>query len=395
MKKEIKEEVIQEEDKTVEYVEKKDDKKTRNIALTIVAMICVFFAGCAGMFGLIYAFPSLFTSELTKIEKNVTINDTGIAESVDKVYNSVVVVSVYQKDSLYGSGTGFVYTKDDKKAYILTNNHVVEKADKAMVTFTDGKVIEAEIVGTNELADIAVLSVSADEALDVAEIGSSDQMRVGDTVFAVGAPLDSVYSWTVTRGIISGKDRMVQVSASSGAYIMKVVQTDAAINNGNSGGPLCNANGEVIGINSLKLVDESVEGMGFAIPIERAIKYADMIRNNEIIEQPYLGVSMINVVDVLYSYPSRYASIYRDLTTHNITEGVVVYSVEKDSSAAKAGLEPGDVITKINDDNIINVAYLRYYLYNYNVGDKITITYFRDGNEKTVTITLEGENKSY
>ncbi len=383
-------------EETVSEVKKDKKKKSSSkTPLIIVAMICVFFAGCAGMFGIIYACPSLFTSELTRIEKNVTVTDTGLAESVDKVYNSVVVVSVYRKNTLYGSGTGFVYSKDDDNAYILTNNHVVEESDKVMVSFTDGKVIEADLVGTNELADIAVLSVDADDALAVAEIGSSEDLKVGDTSFAVGAPLDSVYSWTVTRGIISGKDRMVQVAASSGDYIMKVIQTDAAINNGNSGGPLCNANGEVVGINSLKLVDESVEGMGFAIPIERAIKYADMIRRGEVIEQPYLGVSMLNVVDVLYSYSSRYASIYRDLTSHNITEGVVVYSVEKDSSAAKAGLEPGDIITKINDDNIINVAYLRYYLYNYNVGDKITITYLRGGSEKTVTITLEGSNKTY
>ncbi len=370
-------------------------RKKGSRILVVIAMIGVFFAGCAGMFGLIYAFPSLFTSELTRIEKNVTITDTGIAEAVDKVYNSVVIVSVYNKNNLYGSGTGFVYSKDDDNAYILTNNHVVENSDKVMVSFTDGKVIEAKLVGTNELADIAVLSVDADESLAVAEIGSSENVRVGDTTFTVGAPLDSVYSWTVTRGIISGKDRMVQVAVNSGDYIMKVIQTDAAINNGNSGGPLCNANGEVIGINSLKLVDESVEGMGFAIPIERAIKYADMIRKGEIIVQPHLGTSMLNVVDILYSYPTRYASIYRELVENDINEGVVVYSVEKDSSAAKAGLESGDIITKINEDDVINVAYFKYYLYNYNVGDKITITYIRDGKEKTVTITLEGASKTY
>ena len=376
-----------------EYVPKK--KKSGKIAVTIICMILVFFAGCAGMFGLIYACPNLFTSELTRIEKKVTITDTGLAEAVDKVYNAVVVVSVYQKNSLIGSGTGFVYTEDDDKAYILTNNHVVESSDKVMVSFTDGKVIEAELVGTNEFADIAVLAVDSSEKLAIAEIGKSEDLRVGDTAFAVGAPLDSVYSWTVTRGIISGKDRMVQVSDTSGGYIMKVLQTDAAINNGNSGGPLCNANGEVIGITSMKLVAEAVEGMGFAIPIERAVKYADMIRNGETIEQPYLGVSTLNVVDVLYSGSSRYPAIYRDLVKNDITEGVVLYSVEKDSAAAKAGLEAGDVITKINADTVVNVAYFKYYLYNYNVGDKITITYLRDGKEKTVTITLEGSNKSY
>ena len=372
----------------------KKPKKNSTI-LTIIAMICVFFAGCAGMFGLIYFCPSLFTSELTRIEKNVTITDTGLAEAVDKVYNSVVVVSVYNNNTKYGSGTGFVYSEDDDKAYILTNNHVVEKSDKVMVNFTDGKNIEAELVGTNAQADIAVLSVDSSDVISVAEIGSSEDVRVGDTTFAVGAPLNSVYSWTVTRGIISGKDRMLQVSSTSGNYIMKVIQTDAAINNGNSGGPLCNANGEIIGINSMKLVDESVEGMGFAIPIEQAVKYADLIRSGETEEQPYLGVTLLNVVDVLYSNPAKYPNIYRNLVENNIDHGVILYSVTKDGSASKAGLEEGDVITKINEDNVINSAYFKYYLYNYNVGDKITITFIRDGKEKTVTATLEGSNKSY
>ena len=214
-------------------------------------------------------------------------------------------------------------------------------------------------------------------------------MRVGDTTFAVGAPLDSVYSWTVTRGILSGKDRMIEVElTNSGDYVMKVLQTDAAINSGNSGGPLCNSNGQVIGITSLKLVDESVEGMGFAIPIEIALEYATKIINGESITQPYLGISMLNVTDAYYR--TQYNNM---LTTYDITSGVIVVSVEKNTPASQAGLQTGDVITKINDDNVTSIGYLRYYLYNYDVGDKITITYIREGKEKTTTVTL-GSNKN-
>ena len=246
------------------------ESKSKSIILCIV----MFFVGCLIMYGIMYKYPAIINSSVTKLEKNVTVTDTGIADAVEKVYDSVVIVATYQNGTMIASGTGFVYKTEKDKAYILTNNHVIESGDEVNVTFTDGKIKKTEIVGTDALSDIAVLKVSKKEIISVAQIGNSDALRVGDTSFAVGAPLDSVYSWTVTRGIISGKDRMVEVKLSNnGDYVMKVLQTDAAINSGNSGGPLCNANGEVVGITSLKLVAESVEGMGFAIPIETAISY--------------------------------------------------------------------------------------------------------------------------
>lgn len=367
------------------------EKKGGNGGLIAIACVFVFFIGCAAMYGFISAFPNLFTNNITKLEKNVTVNENGIADAVEKVYDAVVVVSTYRNNSLYASGTGFVYHKDDNKAYILTNNHVIENGSKVTVTFTNGNVVETEIIGSDTLSDIAVLSVGKDEAIAVAEIGKSTDLRVGDTSFAVGAPLNSVYSWSVTRGIISGKDRMVEVSnEKSGDYVMKVLQTDAAINEGNSGGPLCNSNGEIIGITSLKLVDESVEGMGFAIPIEVALDYAQKIVNGESITQPYMGVSMLNVTQGYY-----YPQYYRMLVASDITKGVIVVRVEENSPAAKAGLQDGDVITKVNDNEIASIGYLRYYLYNYEIGDKIVVTYIRDGKEKTTTVTLESADKTY
>ena len=366
-------------------------KKENNLAKVFIPII-VFFLGCGAMYAVIAAFPSLFSTNVTKLEKNVTVTDTGIAEAVEKVYDAVVIVSTYKDNKLYSTGTGFVFKEEDKKAFIITNNHVIESGSKVTVTFTNGKVVETSVVGKDTLSDIAVLSVDNNEIISIAKLGSSEQARVGDTAFAVGAPLDSVYSWTVTRGIISGKDRMVEVelSSTSGDYVMKVLQTDAAINSGNSGGPLCNANGEVIGVASLKLVDESVEGMGFAIPIEVAIEYAEKLMDGEVIVQPYLGVSMINVTDAYY-----YPQYYKNLSEYDITSGVIVYNVEEKSPAAKAGLKSGDVIVKINDEDVVSVGYLRYYLYNYNVGDKITITYLRSGETKTTSVTLGSNEKMY
>ena len=367
-------------------------EEKNNSLVKILVPILVFFVGCGAMYGIIYAFPNVFSTNITKLEKNVTITDEGIADSVEKVYDAVVIVSTYKNNKLYSTGTGFVFKEEGKNAYILTNNHVIDGGSDVTVTFTNGEVVETTIVGSDVLSDIAVLSVPKSNILAVAQMGKSDNMRVGDTTFAVGAPIDSVYSWTVTRGIISGKDRMIEVelSSNSGEYVMKVMQTDAAINSGNSGGPLCNANGEVIGITSLKLVDESVEGMGFAIPIEVAQEYAEKLIKGENITQPYLGVSMLNVTDAYYR-PQFNAM----LSKYDITSGVIIVGVEKNSPAAAAGLAEGDVIIKLNDNNVTSIGYLRYYLYNYDVGDKITITYIRNGDKKTTSITLGSSQKMY
>jgi Trypsin-like serine proteases, typically periplasmic, contain C-terminal PDZ domain len=233
-----------------------------------------------------------------------------------------------------------------------------------------------------------LLSFESEKEYKISSIGSSDASRVGDTVFAVGAPLDNVYSWTVTRGIISGKDRMVEVSTNNtnqADYVMKVMQTDAAINSGNSGGPLCNSNGEVIGINSLKLVSSGIEGMGFAIPIENAIKTADRILNNETYVTPFLGVSMLDL-------NNAYTQYYDVITKSNLTKGVIVVDVSKNSPAENAGLKAKDIIVKINDVDIKNVAYLRYTLYQYKVGDKINVSYYRDGQLKTTDVVLKSNS---
>jgi serine protease Do len=367
------------------------NKKNNNTKRNIILFVAVFFIGALIMYGVVYYYPQSLSTVTTKEEKNVTVTDTGIADAVEKIYDAVVVVSTYKDSTLVASGTGFVYKSENGTAYILTNNHVISEGNKATVTFTNGNVVETTIVGNNEYADIAVLSIPSSNVITVAEIGSSSDARVGDTTFAVGAPLDSAYSWTVTRGILSGKDRMVEVSLSNSStsdYVMKVLQTDASINSGNSGGPLCNANGEVIGITNLKLVSSGVEGMGFAIPIEDAINTANSILNGDTVDTPYLGVSMLDLASAYY-YPTYYSIIQAS----GLSKGVIVVDVEKNSAAAKAGLKAKDIITKIGDQEVSSIAYLRYDLYQYKVGDKVDITYYRDGKENTVTVTL-GSNKS-
>ena len=349
--------------------EKKDIKssKSTNGIVYIILTFCV----CLCLFGGFYEFYlKHLVIETTKTIKDVTITDTGIADAVEKVYDSVVTVKNYVRNQLYSTGSGFVFKVDNKYGYILTNYHVISGGNEVSVVFTNNKDEKVTIVGYDEYSDIAVLAVDKSLVLATAQLGSSNNMRIGDTTFAVGTPVDSsVYSWSVTRGILSGKDRMVQVDN----YVMSVLQTDTAINSGNSGGPLCNSNGEVIGITNMKLASSQIEGMGFAIPIEDAVKNAETIISGKKISRPYLGIS-----------------IYDSNNYFNNTSGVYVESVEKNGAAYNAGIKSGDKILKVNGVEIANTSYFRYQLYKYNIGDKIKITIERNGIEKTLTVTLAG-----
>ena len=368
-----------------------DENLNKKATKSIMTSIIIFFVGCLVMYAVVSFFPVAITEEVVKEVRDVTINDTGIAEAVAKVYDSVVVVSTYRDGTYIASGTGFVYRQDGDTYYLLTNYHVIEDGDNVTVTFTNGDVVETEIVGHDEYADIAVLSIESDIELTVAELGNNEESRVGDTAFAVGAPLDSAYSWTVTRGIISGKDRMVEVSVSNSNtsdYVMKVLQTDAAINSGNSGGPLCNANGEVIGITSLKLISSGVEGMGFAIPIEDAVEKAEQIISGDVSAYPVIGISML---DFSNAYYSQYYSLIRNSGLEN---GVIVTSVENGSAADEAGIEANDIITAIDGEEVLNSAYLRYYLYQHSVGDDITVTVYRDGSTRDLKLTLSADGQT-
>ena len=349
--------------------------------------IVMFFIGACGLYMLMYFFPEPFIKTITEqIEtKNITVTDSGIADAVDKIYDAVVVVKTYVKDDLYSTGTGFVYKKEGDKAYILTNNHVIESGDAIYVEFTDGKIVETKVEGKDLYSDTAVLSLSANEVLAIAAMGSSETARIGDTVFTVGAPINSdTYSGTVTRGILSGKNRLVGVSttnSSTSDLIMSVLQTDAAINSGNSGGPLVNSNGEVIGITSLKLATTGVEGMGFAIPIETALSYAAKEEKGEEIERPQLGITMRNLKEAMYYH-------YPKLNHIELDSGVYVENVTKDSPAEAGGIKSGDIIVKVDDKDVTDLAKLRYLLFNHSVGDKMKVTVYRDGKNIDLELLL-------
>ena len=314
----------------------------------------------------------------------VIVKDGSLSASVEKIYDAVVMIRNYKDEQLQSTGSGFVYKTDDKYGYILTNHHVVDGATKLSLIRSDDKEIEGIVLGSDEYLDLAVVRIDKNDVIDKAIISTSENSKIGDTVFTIGSPLGYEYRNTVTDGILSGKDRMITVSISgtSDDWVMKVLQTNAAVNPGNSGGPLLNAQGEVIGIISLKLVQSEVENMGFAIPIEYAMSHINTLEQNKTIIRPMLGISMVNVTDTYALYRSGI------MLDSSITYGVVVIEISKDSGASKSDLKKGDVIIKLNNEDIKNVAYLRYELYKYNVGDTINITYLRDGKEKNTKVTL-------
>ncbi len=358
-------------------------KNSNSFLVRLLIIVCLIAIGAAGMYMIIEVMPG--DTVINKLEKEVTVNENGIADAVEKVYDAVVVVETYRRNTLVATGTGVIFKQDNNKYYVMTNYHVIEDGTTIKIVLTDGNRYEVNVDGGDIYSDIAVLSFDSKEDYTIAEMGSSTDARVGDTTFTVGAPLDAdTYSWTVTRGILSGKDRMIEVSTSntlynSNDYIMKVLQTDAAINSGNSGGPLCNSNGQVIGITNMKLVSDGVEGMGFAIPIEDAIDFANKIINGEDITRPKIGISMVALAG---------ASIYGVDIPDNVENGVAVLSVNSGSSAEVAGLERGDIITEFDNVKIESVAQLKYELYRHNVGDVVTIKINRHGSIKDLQMTL-------
>lgn len=348
----------------------------------VVSIILSFICGSVGAY--------FITSNVSvqQVVKNITTSElveTSISSSVDKVYGSTVIIYAYAKGQQVSTGTGFVYKKDNNVAYIMTNNHVIDDADSVKVEFNDRtEKIDAKILGGEVYSDIAVLTIDAKEVESTVEIGSSKDIKLGDTIFTVGSPMGSTYKGTVTKGIISGKDRMVAVNltGTSNDYYMNVLQLDAAVNPGNSGGPLCDVSGNVIGIISLKIVQDEVEGMGFAIPIEDALEYADAIEDGGEIVRPYIGISMLDLSEEYYLWQ------YRINIPEGVDEGVAVIDVVDGSPASKAGLKKGDIIVKLGAKEVSGLADFRYELYKHKVGDKLGVSYYRDGKLNTTSIAL-------
>ena len=376
-----------------EVIKESDEKQKENFFTSkIFLIICSFVSGAIIMFGLILASNSKVLVQKVTSEnvKTTTLEETSdLKNAISNVYESAVYIEVSSDRGIASSGSGFVYKTDNKNGYILTNYHVIQGGKKYIVTFSNGEEVEASLVSGDEYYDIAVLKVNKDKIKKVATLGDSSKLELGDTVFTVGAPLGKEYMGTITKGIVSGTNRMVSVELSSGSYLMEVIQTDASINSGNSGGPICNIKGEVIGITSSKLIGSGVEGMGFAIPINAVNNIIGNIESGTTIERPYLGVQL---VDLTNTFALQY--YYNIRISNDVEFGAVLSYVEENMPADKAGLKVGDVIVEIDGKKVEDVSYFKYELYKHKVGDKVKVKYYRENKLEETTIELTQAIKS-
>ena len=321
-------------------------------------------------------------------------SSSSIADTVEHLSKTIVGIVNYQQQqsrSFYGSnspqnvergtGSGVIFQKNNDIAYIVTNNHVVEGATKLEVSLYNGEKVSAEIVGTDALTDLAVIKIDSQHVEAIAQFGDSSTIRPGDEVYAIGNPLGLNFSRTVTQGIISAVNRSIAVSTSAGKWETNVIQTDAAINPGNSGGALINPEGLVIGINSLKISESGVEGLGFAIPSNDLIPIVNELIDKGKVERPYLGVGLADLAEV--------PQLYWENLPESVKDGVMITAVEPNSAAANGGIEAQDVIVSMNGTKIANSSELRKYLYSdVKNGDEIKFEVYRDGKLITVNVKL-------
>lgn len=323
-------------------------------------------------------------------------SETGsVADMVEKSSKAIVGIVNFQQNSNpfsddqgiveRGSGSGVLFKKVGNSAYIVTNNHVIEGAEKLEVSFYDGQKATAQVIGADALTDLAVIKVDAKYVAQTLEFADSSNLRPGDEVFAIGNPLGQDLSRTVTRGIVSAINRSIDVNTSAGEWKLDVIQTDAAINPGNSGGALLNTAGQVVGINSLKISESGVEGLGFAIPSNNVVPIVNEMIKNGKVERPYLGVSLADFEEI-------HPAFLQDLPK-GVDSGTMVTFVQPGSGAEKAGVQKQDVIVAINGKKVENSADLRRYMYSsVKAGDKVKLKIYRNGKERTIEVTLSGNS---
>lgn len=323
---------------------------------------------------------------------------TDTTKAIDKAADAVVGINNIQTTNFWndesgdnqgpaGTGSGVIYKRAGDKAYVVTNQHVVEGATQLEVTLNDGTKIPAKLLGGDVWTDLAVLEIDAGKIKKIAEFGNSDALKMGEPVMAIGNPLGATFSGSVTQGIISGINRTIPVDINQDGIMdwqAEVLQTDAAINPGNSGGALINITGQLIGINSMKIAQNAVEGIGLSIPINYARPIINDLEQYGEVRRPYMGVDLKSVAEIPGYYQEEALKLPRD-----ITYGVALRQVVPNSPASQAGLRELDVIVEMDGKTIHDVIDLRKHLYQETkIGDQMEIKYYREGKLQTTKITL-------
>lgn len=329
------------------------------------------------------AAPSATKTPIQQERVNIT---SDMSDLVAKSENKVVTITAKIRSKSVGSGSGAIYKVADKTVYIITNNHVVTDGDEAVVTFANGKEVKAEVVGTDDLTDLALLKAKVDFKAEAFTMGDSSLVKKGEYVIAMGSPLGIEYQGSVSGGLISGVNRRMEMDIDNNGvadWDVNVLQTDAAINPGNSGGPLINMAGELIGINAMKISDTSVEGFGFALPINEVLPIISQLEKNGKVVRPILGIS-IQPIEQLSIMDKAYLGIDTD-----INSGLLIVKVSRHSPAASADIRIRDILLKFDGKELKDFKQFRQLLYSKQVGDKVTIVIRRNGKDITKTVTLE------
>jgi serine protease Do len=307
----------------------------------------------------------------------IPVPEDVLVNAVEKVAKSVVNIASVRmlQDQLFrvfpveGVGSGVVI---DEKGYILTNNHVIDDAERLKVTLTDGRVLRGRVVGSDEVTDLAVIKVEAEQPLPAAELGNSDELKAGQIVVAIGNPFGLTGGPAVTAGIISSLNRSIQARGG----VLELIQTDAAINPGNSGGPLVNTKGQVIAINTANM--PYAQGIGFAVPINTAKSILRELIERGKVTRPWIGVASMKVTPQLARYYGLPAN-----------EGALIAKVEPYSPADDAGLRKGDIIEGIDGDRVEDPSQIASHVRKKHVNDQLTLTINRYGRQFQIPIQVD------
>ncbi|MHB8126313.1 MAG: S1C family serine protease [Desulfitobacteriaceae bacterium] len=362
-------------------------KRPRFFSIVAIALVSGLLGGALaiGITPSIYGNKQSNSNQLTLNQSttppvNVSSGTSAVVEIAKAVGPAVVGIANFQsRGGLFGgdgptevgSGSGFII--DAKNGYIVTNNHVIQGAEKIVVSLADGRNLDGKLVGGDTRTDLAVVKVTDTNNLTSVQLGDSAKLQVGEPVVAIGNPGGQEFARSVTTGVVSATNRILNIEGESS---FNLIQTDAAINPGNSGGPLVNNNGQVIGINSAKNQEPGFEGMGFAIPITDAMPTVQ-----QLIQKGYASHPAI-----LVSIDGRYTEEFA--TQKGWPAGAYVANVSVGGPAEKAGIKIGDIITKVNNIEVRNSLALTHELFKFKPGDKVTITYFRDGSTQETQVTL-------
>lgn len=371
--------------------QKKEKRKIGIIGALIIALIGGLVGGSIGYFAAAEGFkgsaaPATSVSDNSGAEK-IIVNKTEnpVSAVASKAMPSIVGISTVMKvqDSwawfntereVPATGSGIIV---DPRGYILTNAHVVNDGEvtSCQVMLDDGTYVDGKVIWTDKSIDVAFVKIETDHKLIPATLGDSDKVNVGDIAVAIGNPIDPAFQRSVTAGVISGLNRVVG-QVSGGGYMTGLIQTDAAINGGNSGGALLNDKGEVIGMNTVKV--QTAEGLGFSIPINSIRPIIDEVLKTGTYNLPVLGIDQ-------YDAKSAQMIMRKDLGVEN---GVLVINVYKGSPAEEAGIKPGDIIVKMGGMDIMSMDSLKVALYKEKVGDTTKVTVFRDGKNVELEVTF-------